>query len=191
MFPTPQLDEARRLLAAYRAKALTIVTAESCTGGLIASLLTEIPGSSDVVERAFVAYSNAAKSECLGVPAELLAREGAVSAAATVAMAEGALRHSQATVAVAVTGLAGPGGGSATKPVGLVHLALARSGRPTQHRECRFGDVGRARVRAQAVNVALSLLWGALEAPPPAPDRRAASRRVARGDRDRRRQTER
>ncbi len=169
MFSTSQLEEARRLLAAYRARALTIVTAESCTGGLIVALLTEVPGSSDVLERAFVTYSNAAKSECLGVPAELLAREGAVSAAVTCAMAEGALRHSPATVAVAVTGVAGPAGSSAVKPVGLVHLAVARAGGATQHQECRFGDVGRARVRSQSVDVALGLLWRALEEPPPVP----------------------
>jgi nicotinamide-nucleotide amidase len=169
MFSTTQLEAARGLLAAYRARELRIVTAESCTGGLIAALLTEIPGSSDVLERAFVTYSNAAKSECLGVPAELLVREGAVSAAVTRAMAEGALRHSPATVAVAVTGVAGPAAGSAAKPIGLVHLAVARVGGPTQHQECRFGDVGRARVRSQSVDVALSLLWRALEGPSSVP----------------------
>jgi nicotinamide-nucleotide amidase len=169
MFSAPQLEEARRLLDAYRARALTIVTAESCTGGLIAALFTEIPGSSDVLERAFVTYSNAAKSECLGVPAELLAREGAVSAAVTRAMAEGALRHSPARVAIAVTGVAGPAGGSAAKPVGLVHLAVARAGGATQHQECRFGDVGRACVRSKSVDVAVSLLFRAIEGPPPVP----------------------
>jgi nicotinamide-nucleotide amidase len=158
MFATPLLDEARLLLAAYRAKGLRIATAESCTGGLVAALLTEIPGSSEVVERGFVAYSNEAKSETLGVPAAVIATHGAVSAAVARAMAEGALRHSKAEIAIAVAGIAGPGGGSATKPVGLVHLALARRGAETLHHECRFGDVGRDRVRCQSLVVALALL---------------------------------
>jgi nicotinamide-nucleotide amidase len=162
MFSPSQLDAARRLLAAYRAQGHTIVTAESCTGGLIAALLTEIPGSSEVLERGFVAYSNAAKRECLGVAPELLGSEGAVSEATARAMAAGALVNSRATVAIAATGLAGPGGGSAAKPVGLVHVALARADGCSWHRECRFGDAGRDRVRGQTLAVALDLLWGAL-----------------------------
>ena len=162
MFAPRQLDEARRLLAAFRAQGLTIVTAESCTGGLIAALLTEIPGSSEVFERGFVTYSNAAKCACLGVPPGLLVRDGAVSEAAARAMAAGALIHSKATVAVAVTGLAGPGGGSAAKPVGLVHVALARVDGLSWHQECRFGALGRDRVRGETVEVALTLLWRAL-----------------------------
>ena len=164
MFATPLVDEARRLLAAYRRVGLTIATAESCTGGLIAALLTEIPGSSEVLERGFVAYSNAAKSESLGVADALLAEHGAVSGPVAGAMAEGALARSRAEIAISVTGLAGPGGGSATKPIGLVHLALARRGGDTWLREYRFGDVGRDRVRAQALDAALDLLWRALDA---------------------------
>jgi nicotinamide-nucleotide amidase len=164
MFATPLVDEARRLLAAYRRLGLTISTAESLTGGLIAALLTEIPGSSEVLERGFVTYSNAAKSESLGVADALLAMHGAVSGPVAGAMAEGALAHSRAEIAISVTGLAGPGGGSATKPVGLVHLALARRGAETLLSEHRFGDVGRDRVRAQALDAALALLWRALDA---------------------------
>ncbi len=164
MFPSPMQDEAKRLLDACRARGKWLVTAESCTGGLIAALLTEIPGSSDVVERGFVTYSNEAKMECLGVPADLLAAQGAVSEAVARAMAEGALRHSRADIAVSVTGVAGPGGGSEAKPVGLVHLAAACRGGATLHRECRFGDIGRGEVRSKSVEVALALLWRALEA---------------------------
>ena len=163
MFATPLVDEARRLLAAYRRVGLSIATAESCTGGLIAALLTEIPSSSEVLERGFVTYSNAAKSESLGVAGALLAEHGAVSGPVAGAMAEGALARSRAEIAISVTGLAGPGGGSATKPVGLVHLALARRGGDTLFREYRFGDVGRDRVRAQALDAALALLWRALD----------------------------
>ena len=137
-------------------------TAESCTGGLIAGLLTEIPGSSDMVERGFVVYSNAAKQELLGVPAEMLVSHGAVSAETAVAMAEGALRASRAEVAVSVTGIAGPDGGTATKPVGLVHFACARRGKPTVAREQRFGSIGREAVRLASVAVGLDLLEGAL-----------------------------
>ena len=110
-------------------KNLRIATAESCTGGLIAGLLTEIPGSSDVVERGFVTYSNEAKEDMLGVPRRSDRRHGAVSEAVARAMAEGALKHSHAQMAVAVTGIAGPGGGTAEKPVGLVYIAAARDGR--------------------------------------------------------------
>jgi nicotinamide-nucleotide amidase len=166
MFAIPLVDAAAQLLDAYRARGLKIATAESCTGGLIAALLTAIAGSSEVLERGFVTYSNASKSEALGVPSQLLAAHGAVSAPVVRAMAEGALRHSRADVAVAVTGIAGPGGGSTAKPVGLVHLALARTGATTLHRECRFGDVGRDRVRAEAVSVALALLGEVISAPP-------------------------
>ena len=124
------LDAAARLLAACRRRAVLLATAESCTGGLIAAALTAIAGSSDVVDRGFVTYSNDAKTEMLGVPAALIAAEGAVSAPVARAMAEGALARSRATIAVAVTGIAGPGGGSADKPVGLVWFGLARPGAP-------------------------------------------------------------
>jgi nicotinamide-nucleotide amidase len=154
----PYLARAEALLSAARARGATIATAESCTGGLIAGLLTEIAGSSDVVDRGFVTYSNAAKTDMLGVPADLIAAHGAVSEAVARAMAEGALARSDATAAVAVTGIAGPGGGSAEKPVGLVHLALAAKSGPTTHLERRFGDLGRAGVRAATVDAAIGLL---------------------------------
>ena len=163
MFPSALRDEAARLLEALRGRTERIATAESCTGGLIAALLTEIPGSSDVVERGFVTYSNQAKSECLGVPADLIAAHGAVSEPVARAMAVGALAHSPADIAVSVTGVAGPGGGSAAKPVGLVHLALARRGSPTVHRELRLGDIGRGPIRLATVEAALALLGRALE----------------------------
>jgi nicotinamide-nucleotide amidase len=163
MFPSALQDEAARLLDAFRVGAKRIATAESCTGGLVAALLTQIPGASDVVERAFVTYSNDAKISMLGVPADLIAAHGAISEAVARAMAEGALRASKADIAVSVTGIAGPGGGSATKPVGLVHLAAARTGGATLHRECRFGAVSRDLVRLKSVEVALALLREALD----------------------------
>ena len=164
MFPLALQDEAARLLDAFRARGLRLVTAESCTGGLIAALLTEIPGSSDVVERGFVTYSNEAKHEDLGVPNALIAQHGAVSEAVARAMAEGALKRSHADITVSVTGVAGPDGVGADKPIGLVHLAAARAGGATLHQECRFGDIGRDGVRREAVAVALALLRRALEA---------------------------
>jgi nicotinamide-nucleotide amidase len=158
MFPEPMLENARLLLAQLRAKQLMIATAESCTGGLIAGLLTEIAGSSDVVERGFVTYSNAAKIACLGVPADIIRLHGAVSAETARAMAEGALLASEADVAVAVTGIAGPGGGSLQKPVGLVHIGAARKGQATTHHEYRFGDIGRDEVRRLTIIEALALV---------------------------------
>lgn len=163
MFSAALRDEAEQLLDACRRRGLRLVTAESCTGGLIAALLTEIPGSSDVLERGFVTYSNEAKQENLGVPAALIAAHGAVSQAVARGMAEGALRHAHADIAVSVTGVAGPGGGTDAKPVGLVHLACARAGRATLHMECRFGDIGRTPIRAASVEVAIGLVWQALE----------------------------
>ena len=149
---------ATRVLAAGRARGLKIATAESCTGGLVAGALTDIAGSSDVVERGFVTYSNEAKGEMLGVPAATLAAHGAVSQATAEAMAAGVLAHSPADLAVAVTGVAGPGGGSAEKPVGLVHFAAAARDGRRAHRERRFGDIGRAEVRRESVLVALQML---------------------------------
>lgn len=159
MFPAPLIDEAGRLVAALRARRAKIVTAESCTGGLIAAVLTEIAGSSEVLERGYVTYSNAAKQQELGVSGELLARHGAVSAEVAQAMATGALVRAGADVAIASTGLAGPGGGSASKPVGLVYLGAAISGRPATHVECRFGDIGRGVIRQKAIEAAFALLW--------------------------------
>lgn len=162
MFAPALIDEATRLLEAFRVAGKRLATAESCTGGLVAALLTEIPGSSDVVERGFVTYSNAAKAEMLGVPSGLIVSHGAVSEEVARAMADGAIRNSQADIAVSVTGVAGPGGGSAAKPVGLVHLAAAARGGATLHRECRFGDIGRDGIRMASVEVALALLRQAL-----------------------------
>jgi nicotinamide-nucleotide amidase len=166
MFPPDLIARAAELVARYRAAGLMAATAESCTGGLIAGLLTEIPGSSHMLERGFVVYSNAAKQELLGVPAETLVKHGAVSEQTAVAMAEGALRASRAEVAVSVTGIAGPDSGTATKPVGLVHFASARRGKPTIAREERFGAIGREEVRLASVQIALDLLGAALTLKP-------------------------
>lgn len=152
------LARAEALVAAYAAAGRKIVTAESCTGGLVAGLLTAVPGASAVLERGFVTYSNDAKSESLGVPPGLIAAHGAVSEATARAMAEGALAQSRTDVAVAITGIAGPGGGSAGKPVGLVHFGLAAKGTATRHRERRYGDLGRSAIRRLAVGDALGLL---------------------------------
>ncbi len=150
------------LIQAYTERGLKIATAESCTGGLVAALLTEIPGSSAVVERGYVTYSNEAKSEMIGVPAGLIAAHGAVSEPVARAMADGALSRSKADVAVAITGIAGPGGATATKPVGLVHFGVARKDAPTRHLERRYGDLGREQVRRRAVEDALALLESAI-----------------------------
>jgi nicotinamide-nucleotide amidase len=163
MFPPDLIARATELVARYRAAGLMAATAESCTGGLIAGLLTEIPGSSNMLERGFVVYSNAAKQELLGIPPETLTRHGAVSEQTAAAMAEGALRASRAEVAVSVTGIAGPDGGTDLKPVGLVHFACARRERPTVAREERFGDIGRAAVRLASVRVGLDLLEAAVD----------------------------
>jgi nicotinamide-nucleotide amidase len=158
MFDPALLDLAKQVLDAARVKNLRLVTAESCTGGLIAGLLTEIPGSSQVVERGFVTYSDEAKEDLLDVPSDLLHQFGAVSAPVARAMAQGALKHSLAQIAVAVTGIAGPGGGTTMKPVGLVHVAAAREGRSILHEAHRFGDIGRTEVRLKTCEAALSLL---------------------------------
>ena len=155
---------AEETLRLARGAGLMITTAESCTGGLVAGALTEVPGSSEAFDRGFVTYSNAAKTALLGVPEALLAEHGAVSEAVARAMAEGALEAAGAGVSVAITGVAGPGGGTAAKPVGLVHFAAARRGRPTLHRERRFGDLGRSEVRRRSVIEALTLLCEALGA---------------------------
>ena len=158
MFSRDLLDAAQRLLDKARAQQLRIVTAESCTGGLIAGLLTEIPGSSDVVERGFVTYSNEAKEDLLGVPSDLIHAHGAVSEPVARAMVEGALKHSLAQIAVAVTGIAGPGGGTAQKPVGLVYVAALRQGGEVRLKELLLGDIGRGAIRLATVSEALTLL---------------------------------
>jgi nicotinamide-nucleotide amidase len=151
-------QKATSVLETFRARGLKLATAESCTGGLVAGALTEIAGSSDVVDRGFVTYSNEAKQAMLGVPASTLKRHGAVSAETAAAMAAGALKNSLADVTVAITGIAGPGGGSKDKPVGLVHFAAAgRDGRRAvvvKH----YGKIGRSRVRERSVSEALALL---------------------------------
>ena len=162
MFSPALTALAETVLTQARAKGLRIATAESCTGGLIVGLLTEIPGASDVVECGFVTYSNDAKEDLLGVPKELIAAYGAVSEEAARAMAEGALRYSNAQISVAVTGIAGPGGGTLLKPVGLVHMAACSVAGAILHEEHRFGDIGRADVRLKTVEAALKLLRGLL-----------------------------
>jgi nicotinamide-nucleotide amidase len=147
-----------RVLDAYRAREWTIATAESCTGGLVAGALTEIAGSSAVVDRGFVTYSNEAKAEMLGVPEATLIEHGAVSRPVAEAMAKGALTRSSVSATVAITGIAGPGGGSAEKPVGLVHFAAAARDGRLMHREKRYGDIGRSDIRRASVIEALNLL---------------------------------
>ena len=149
---------ATALLDICKARKLMVATAESCTGGLVAGALTDIAGSSAVVDRGFVTYTNEAKQQMLGVPAETLQAHGAVSRQTAEAMAKGVLKHSPADLAVSITGIAGPGGGTAEKPVGLVHFgAAARSG-ALIHRERRFGDIGRSEVRRLSVLEALAML---------------------------------
>ena len=135
-----------------------VATAESCTGGLVAAALTDIPGSSSVVDRGFVTYSNEAKADLLGVPMDLIIEHGAVSEPVARAMAEGALARSKAGLTVAITGIAGPGGGSAEKPEGLVHFACARTGHDTSHARIEFGALGRAEVRSRSAQQALEML---------------------------------
>ena len=151
-------ERAGKLVSLCRARGLTVTTAESCTGGLVAAAITAISGSSEMFERGFVTYSNDAKTELLGVPAGLITAVGAVSEAVARSMAEGAVQNSHAHMAVAVTGIAGPGGGTKMKPVGLVHIAAARERRSILHEAHRFGDIGRSEVRMLSVVAALELL---------------------------------
>jgi len=159
----PEIDDnlvaqAGAVLAAARSHGDRIAAAESCTGGLVAAALTAVAGSSDVFDRGFVTYSNTAKSEMLGVPYWLIEKHGAVSEEVARAMAGGALTHSNASLAVAVTGIAGPGGGTADKPVGLVYFAAGRPDGPMQHDRVLFGALGRAEIRRKSVERALALL---------------------------------
>jgi nicotinamide-nucleotide amidase len=157
---------AMNLLESARAKRLRLAAAESCTGGLVAATLTEIAGASDVFDRGFVTYSNAAKCEMLGVAQSLIDAHGAVSAEVARAMAVGAIERSAADIAVAVTGIAGPGGGSAEKPVGLVHFACATRGGGVDHVERRYGKISRAKIRAASVAQALKLMVAAAQRRP-------------------------
>ncbi|MFN3626442.1 CinA family protein [Parvibaculum sp.] len=158
IFPRRLVHLAELTLADAREAKLKLVTAESCTGGLIAGLLTEIAGSSDVVERGFVVYSNDAKRDMLGVPGDMIADFGAVSEPVARAMAEGALKNSRAHIAISVTGIAGPGGGTPMKPVGLVHFGAARTGRSILHEMQLFGDIGREEIRMKSIETALNLV---------------------------------
>lgn len=158
MFSAELMSDAERLIAELRSRSWKLATAESCTGGLVAGLFTEIAGASDVYERGFVTYSNAAKIGALGVGLETLLRHGAVSPEVAREMAAGARRASAADVAVAVTGIAGPGGGSEKKPVGLVYIGLAVPGKPAVAHEYRFGDLGRSAIRLRTVAEALVVL---------------------------------
>ncbi len=160
---TSNHEHAGRLLGETKSRGYTIATAESCTGGLIAASLAAVPGASASLERGFVTYSNQAKTEMLGVPAELIRQHGAVSREVALAMVAGALAHSPADIAVAVTGIAGPDGGTAEKPVGLVHIAAARRGGATLHEEKRFGDSGRHDIQAETVVAAFNLMTRVLD----------------------------
>jgi nicotinamide-nucleotide amidase len=158
MWPKDIEDAAHSIVADFTQKKLLIATAESCTAGLIAGAITEIAGSSVVFDRGFVTYSNEAKREMIGVANATLKAHGAVSRATALEMAQGAIGNSGANISIAVTGIAGPGGGTDEKPVGLVHLAAARTGHETLHREMRYGDIGRSAVRLATVRTALEML---------------------------------
>lgn len=158
MFTAEILALAEKIIRKFSAEELMVSTAESCTGGLIAGALTEISGSSAVVDRGFVTYTNTAKMEMLGVQEQTLARFGAVSEETARQMVHGALFRSRAAFAVAVTGIAGPGGGSAEKPVGLVHLAAKSRQGALMHHKMLYGDIGRDKVRLATIKTALEML---------------------------------
>ena len=158
MFPLEIETLARLLVDEARQRSLRIVTAESCTGGLVASAICSVAGASDVFERGFITYSNRAKQELLGVPGDLIADLGAVSEPVARMMAEGALANSNAHLAVAITGVAGPGGGTRMKPVGTVHIATARANQPVRHREELFEEPSRTGVQLAATEAALQAL---------------------------------
>ncbi len=164
-FSETSLAMARTIIGAAKAKHLSVTTAESCTGGLIAACLTEISGASDVFSRGFITYANEAKIDLLGVPEAIIGEMGAVSEEVARAMAEGARKAADADIAISVTGIAGPGGGTPEKPVGLVHMAAAGRGGETLHQRHVFtGD--RREVRSQAVDAALALLARQAETAP-------------------------
>ncbi|MBY5355424.1 CinA family protein [Rhizobium leguminosarum] len=164
LFSDDILSAAETIIRDFTAAGLMVSTAESCTGGLIAGALTEISGSSAVVDRGFVTYTNSAKIEMLGVQAETLSRFGAVSEETARQMVHGALFRSRAEIAVAVTGIAGPGGGSAEKPVGLVHLAAKSRAGALIHRKMHYGDIGRSEVRLATIRTALEMVRSLLAA---------------------------
>lgn len=162
MTSKPIRELAREVVELAAAKGVMIAVVESCTGGMVCAALTDVPGSSAVLDRGFITYSNAAKQALVDVSADTLARYGAVSPQTAEGMAAGGLARSAADLAVSITGIAGPGGGSAEKPVGLVWFGLARTGHGTVATERRFGDAGRSRVRELSVEMALTLLKSAL-----------------------------
>ncbi|MBY5400481.1 CinA family protein [Rhizobium leguminosarum] len=164
LFSDDILSAAETIIRDFTAAGLMVSTAESCTGGLIAGALTEISGSSAVVDRGFVTYTNSAKIEMLGVQAETLSRFGAVSEETARQMVHGALFRSRAEIAVAVTGIAGPGGGSAEKPVGLVHLAAKSRAGALIHRKMHYGDIGRSEIRLATIRTALEMVRSLLAA---------------------------
>lgn len=159
LFPADIEALAQRIVQEFAASGFMISTAESCTGGLIAGALTQIAGSSAVVDRGFVTYTNEAKMDMIGVSATTIDAFGAVSRETALQMAHGTLYRSSAEFAVAVTGIAGPGGGTATKPVGLVHIAAKKRSGHIVHREMQYGDIGREQVRLATVKTALEMLW--------------------------------
>ena len=158
MFSLEIETNARLLIDEARERSLRIVTAESCTGGLVSAAITAIAGSSDVFDRGLITYSNRAKQDLLGIPGDMIADVGAVSEPVARMMAEGALENSNAHVAIAITGVAGPDGGTALKPVGLVHFATVRANQSIMHRVERFGDIGRQEIQMAAVEIALEML---------------------------------
>ncbi len=157
MFPDPILELAAKTVFALKANNMNICTAESCTGGLIVSALTSVSGSSSVVYGGFITYANEAKNTMVKVPATLIASHGAVSQEVAIAMAEGALAQSKSDISIAVTGIAGPDGGSEEKPVGLVHFACATPDK-TEHQEKKFGDLGRDEIRLATVETAFQMV---------------------------------
>jgi nicotinamide-nucleotide amidase len=168
------VDAAKQLLAVCKRKNLLVATAESCTAGLVAGTLTEIPGVSSILDRGYITYSNQSKHEMLGVPEAILDRHGAVSRETAEAMARGVLGHSHIHLAVSVTGIAGPDGGSDEKPVGLVHFAVATRSGKLVHAEKRYGNVGRSQVRKESVLQAFRMLHDLAEGEEVNPPRQAS-----------------
>jgi len=162
MFPAREVKRAEKVVADCRAKGLSLTVAESCTGGLLAGLITEVSSASDVFQRGFVTYANSAKTDMLGVPPPMIEKFGAVSDQVAQAMAMGALAAANADLAAAITGIAGPGDGTPDKPVGRVHIAIARSAAQPKSMQFDFRDIGRSRVRLQSVASALQMIQQAL-----------------------------
>jgi nicotinamide-nucleotide amidase len=158
MFPLEIETLARLLIDECRERRLRVVTAESCTGGLLSAAITAVSGASEMFDRGLITYSNRAKQDLLGVSGDMLADYGSVSEPVARMMAEGALEHSNAHISIAITGVAGPTGGTDLKPVGLVHLATARANQSVMHRVERFGDIGRNEIQLGAVQIALEML---------------------------------